>query len=215
MSKPADGAVAPLPCSGVIAGGRETGSRGERQAEGRARMAIDPRSPTSIPTLEDVHVEHIGFICRSLRGLGVAPSAVEDAAQEVLLVVHRRLQEFEPRSPLRAWLFTIASHVARNYRRASRRRAWQGTVDLECPHSDAGPEQQVEAREALRLTEHFMDGLDEGKRAVFVLALIEGLPASEVAAALGLPMNTVYSRIRLLRQDFRQVLEQHHRELLR
>jgi len=79
----------------------------------------------------------------------------------------------------------------------------------------AGPEAQVEGREALALTERFLDGLEQSMRAVFVLALLEGLPAVEVAAALGVPVNTVYSRVRLLRQSFRTLLTQHYQEALR
>jgi RNA polymerase sigma-70 factor (ECF subfamily) len=52
-------------------------------------------------------------------------------------------------------------------------------------------------------------------RAVFVLGLLEGLPATEVAAALGVPVNTIYSRVRLLRQSFRTLLAEHYEEALR
>jgi RNA polymerase sigma-70 factor (ECF subfamily) len=45
-----------------------------------------------------------------------------------------------------------------------------------------------------------LDGLDEAKREVFVLAELEELSAPEIAQALGINLNTVYSRLRAARQ---------------
>ncbi|MBN1612232.1 MAG: sigma-70 family RNA polymerase sigma factor [Polyangiaceae bacterium] len=167
------------------------------------------------PNLQSVHQCHFDFLCRCLRALGVHPEAIEDAAQETLIVVHRRLPEYEPRTPLRGWLFRIASHVARNYRRSVRRRRHHEKQGTGLQARTLGPEAAVQGREAAQLVERFVDGLGEGKRAVFVLALLEALPAPEVAAALDIPLNTVYSRVRALRRRFRAMLAQHYREDLR
>jgi RNA polymerase sigma-70 factor (ECF subfamily) len=183
-------------------------------------VAVSPAATSAerqeaTPTLQTVHAEHYAFLCRCLRGLGVEAEALDDAAQEVLFVVHRRLGEYRPQMPLRSWLFRIAAHVAQNQRRtARRRRAREEQHAVPLSHS-IGPEAHVEGHEALALTEQFLDGLDEGMRAVFVLGLLEGLPAPEVAAALGIGVNTVYSRVRLLRQSFRALLAQHYQEALR
>jgi RNA polymerase sigma-70 factor (ECF subfamily) len=83
------------------------------------------------------------------------------------------------------------------------------------PRPAPAPDTQLAEQEAVELTERFMEELDEGQRAVFVLALLEGLPAGEVAVALGVPTNTVYSRIRLIRQKFRELLAHHYQETLR
>jgi RNA polymerase sigma-70 factor (ECF subfamily) len=50
--------------------------------------------------------------------------------------------------------------------------------------------------------------LDEGRRAVFVLGLLEEVPAAEIAELLEIPVNTVYSRSRTLKRALRQQLEQ-------
>jgi RNA polymerase sigma-70 factor (ECF subfamily) len=147
--------------------------------------------------------------------MGVPAAALDDAAQEVLFVVHRRLPEFVPGTALRAWLFSIASRIAANYRRSARRRDTKQAAEAEAPSRLPGPEAELLGHEALQLTERFLTTLDEGKRSVFVLALIEGMPASEVSQALQIPLNTVYSRIRLIRQEFRTVLADHYREALR
>jgi RNA polymerase sigma-70 factor, ECF subfamily len=203
---------------------------GVRSVAGGAAGAPEPeRDPCAIPersecaaceepdkpSLQSVQQCHFDFLCRCLRALGVPPEAIEDAAQETLIVVHRRLPEYEPRTPLRGWLFRIASHVARNHRRSARRRRYHETQGAGLQGRTLGPEAAVEGREAAELVERFLHGLNEGKRAVFVLALLEALPAPEVAAALDLPLNTVYSRVRALRQSFRAMLAQHYQEGLR
>jgi RNA polymerase sigma-70 factor (ECF subfamily) len=161
-------------------------------------------------TLERIHGEHFTFIWRSLRGLGVPVLALDDAAQQVLLIVHRRLPEFEGRSTLRSWLFSIAYRVALNHRRALRRRGPTEPIAEDLEQRSSGPEARAEAREALEFVEQFLAGLPPKKRVLFVLALLEELPAAEVAATLGVPVNTVYSRVRLIRAEFRQALERHY-----
>ncbi len=178
-------------------------------------VPVDSGPSSAPPTLETIHAEHFPFIYRSLRGLGVPPSLLDDAAQEVLFVVHRRIGEFAPGTALRPWLFAIATRVASNYRRSTRRRAVREASGSVMPRPAPDPDAQLAGREAVELTERFMEELDEGQRAVFVLALIEGLPAGEVAVALGVPTNTVYSRIRLVRQKFRELLALQYQETLR
>ena len=175
-----------------------------------------PASNTSTElTLERIHDEHFTFIWRSLRGLGVPAIALDDAAQQVLLIVHRRLHEFEGRSKLQTWLFSIAYRVALNHRRSWKRRGPTVPIADDLVHTAAGPETRAEAREALRFVERFLDGLPTKKRALFVLTLLEELPAAEVASALGIPVNTVYSRVRLLREEFRRALVRHYAEVAR
>jgi RNA polymerase sigma-70 factor (ECF subfamily) len=166
-------------------------------------------------TLERIHSDHFTFIWRSLRGLGVPPTALDDAAQQVLLIVHRRLPQFAGRSKLRTWLFSIAYRVALNHRRALKRRGPTEPIAEDLEQRSPGPDARAEAREALEFVERFLDGLPAKKRALFVLALLEELPAPEVAAMLAVPVNTVYSRVRLLREEFRRALARHYAEVAR
>ena len=146
---------------------------------------------------ERVYEEHFAFVWRSLRLLGLRDEALDDAVQDVFVVVHRKLPEFEGRSSIKTWLFAIVERVAFNHRRRRQRReAPLEPLDGREPSDAPDPFDRASASEAARFTESFLDSLDPGKRAVFALALIEGMPASEVAGALGIPMNTVYSRIR-------------------
>ncbi len=164
-----------------------------------------------VPSFEDVYDEHAEMVWRSLRRLGVAESSIDDALQEVFLVVYRRLHEFEGRSSLKTWLFGIVIGVARNQRRSVRRRAPEGAlaseVDDELPSpSGRSPEGNAQAAEAVRTLHALLDELDEDKRQVFVMADLEEMSAPEIAAALNLNVNTVYARIRAARLAFEQAV---------
>lgn len=189
--------------------------REPRLSNPTSRAGTAGSSSSTELTIERIHGEHFTFIWRSLRGLGVPAMALDDAAQQVLLIAHRRLPEFEGRSKLQTWLFSIAYRVALNHRRSLKRRGSTVTLGEDLEHDAAGPETRAEAREALRFVERFLDGLPTKKRALFVLTLLEELPATEVASALGIPVNTVYSRVRLLREEFRQALARHYAEVAR
>lgn len=164
-----------------------------------------------LPTFEEVYDEHADQIWRALRRLGVPDASVDDALQDVFVVVHRRLGEFQGRSSLRTWLFGIALGVARNHRRSARRRAPEGAlaaeVDDDLPAPDSrGPEGRAQRAEAVRTLHALLDQLDEDKRTVFVLADLEEMTAPEIAAALSLNLNTVYARIRAARLAFEQAV---------
>ncbi len=160
--------------------------------------------PQSTLDFEGIYTEQFAFVWRSLRALGVRPELLDDATQDVFLVVYRRVTGFEGRSSLRTWLFSIVGHVAFNYRRAQRRKA-APLQPIDPAHASDAPDplEHATGSEAARFVERFLETLDDGKRAVFALALIEELPAPEVAQLLGIPVNTVYSRVRTVRQAFR------------
>ena len=78
------------------------------------------------PNVVEIYERHFDFVWRSLRRLGVQAVDLEDAAQDVFVVVHRRLVDFEHRSTLKSWLFGIALRVAKVYRhKATRQRTRQ------------------------------------------------------------------------------------------
>ena len=85
--------------------------------------AIEERTAFVPPSFDEVYAAHFGFVWRVLRTFGVPAASLEDAAQDVFVVVHRRLPEFEGRAAITTWLFAIVLGVARNHRRSQRRRA--------------------------------------------------------------------------------------------
>ncbi|HVY45165.1 MAG TPA: sigma-70 family RNA polymerase sigma factor [Minicystis sp.] len=154
-----------------------------------------------------LYEEHFDFVWRTVRQLGVRPASLDDAVQDVFVVAHRRLADFEPRASLRSWLFGIALRVASDYRRSVRRKGGAVELSPDIPSPRPSPQDDAETSEALRLFFRGLDALDERQRDVFVLVEVEQFTAPEAAAALGIPVNTVYSRLRSARIAFDAFLE--------
>jgi RNA polymerase sigma-70 factor, ECF subfamily len=152
-----------------------------------------------------IYSEHFSFVWRCLRSHGVRSSALDDAAQEVFLVVHRRLGAFRRESALRTWLYGIVRNVASNQRRTVTRRDAE-SLDERVPSASPGPDVSAQDAEAAAFVAEFVAGLDEKKRDVFVLAVLEELAVPEVAAVLAVPLNTAYTRLRGVRAEFRRAL---------
>jgi RNA polymerase sigma-70 factor (ECF subfamily) len=146
-----------------------------------------------------LYAEGFAAVWRLLTRLGVASSAVDDAAHDVFVIAWRRLGEFNGRSTLKTWLLGIAVRVAADYRRKNQRTVIPLSADLPAPGS---PEEQASQREARDRVHHLLGQLRPERREIFVLMELEELSAPEVAEALGMNLNTVYTRLRAARQDF-------------
>jgi RNA polymerase sigma-70 factor (ECF subfamily) len=149
---------------------------------------------------ESLYNEHFGFVWRSLRRMGVDPSWVEDAAQDTFVVVHRRLRDLKADASRTAFLYGIALRVARDYRRRARRKGADVLNEEGTMSRAEGPFDQTARAEAARMLERFLATLDDDKRTAFALCELEGMSAPEVSEALGVPLNTVYSRVRVARE---------------
>jgi RNA polymerase sigma-70 factor (ECF subfamily) len=149
---------------------------------------------------------HAGFVFRVLKRLGTPASDVEDALQEVFLVVARKLPDYEERGEMRAWLFTIARQVSQHSRRASARRQRRQHSVLSFGE-DGNPHATLERSRAAQFVNQFLAELDPKQSDVFYLAEVEGLTAPEIAAALEIKLNTVYARLRLARERFERALQ--------
>ena len=172
------------------------------------RLRAKPDSGTVPSSFSTLYDEHFDFVWRSLRRLGVPAPVLDDAAQEVFLVVHRRLSEFEGRSSLKTWLFGIAFNVAQHFIRTHARRGLDRAPEIPVPDV-ATPQEELMQAEAVRLLYRVLDELHPDKRSVFVMAELEHMTAPEIVEATGLPLNTVYSRLRLARRDFEAALKRH------
>jgi RNA polymerase sigma-70 factor (ECF subfamily) len=165
--------------------------------------------------LAQIYAEHSDFVWRNLRRMGVQESAMDDAVQEVFLVVHRRLADFEARSKIKTWLFGIVLRVAQTQRRTLRRRNAHlpdaPTFDLEAvPNTEQeSPLDLVERRQAVALLHTLLNTLDDDKRALLVSVELEQMSVPEAAEALGINLNTAYSRLRMARQAFEEAIVRH------
>lgn len=156
--------------------------------------------PGARPTVREVFDEHASYIWRTFRHLGMPEADVEDLCQEVFVVVHRKLGEFEGRSSLKTWLYGICLRVAADHRRRAHVRNERAQADP-AEHLAAAGELQPDVRAETRAQlQALLATLDEDKRTVLVLYELEGLTMKEVAEAIGCPLQTAYSRLHAARE---------------
>jgi RNA polymerase sigma-70 factor (ECF subfamily) len=182
--------------------------------------AVDPDVGARPPSFEEVYEVHLAFVWRSAGRLGVPEASLEDVAQDVFVVVHRRLSDYDGRAPLASWLFGIVARVVREHRRRFQRKtapwvAFDEGRESGSPIAAASastPHAAAERSEAVRLLYTLLDELDDDKREVLVLSQLEEMSVPEIAACLGLNANTTAARLRAARQAF---AEAHGRHLAR
>jgi len=165
----------------------------------------------ALPTFRAVYDEYFAFVWRMLWRLGVWPGSVADAAQDVFVVVDRRLSDLRGPELAQSFIYGIVVRVAGDYRRAQRRKGLVGATDAEQlpDHEATDAHQRVEHKQALALLERLLDELDEERREVLVLVELEEMSVPQAAALLGANTNTIYTRLRRARQDFEQALGRH------
>lgn len=157
---------------------------------------------------EVVYEEHFRFVWRALRRLGVREADVADAVQDVFIVVHRKLDEFEGRAKLTTWLYGICFRVAHDRRRlAEARRARTDDTELDDhPDERVDVAGEIERRQGLAMLEAILDELPLEQRAVFTLFELDGMKGEEIAEMLEIPIGTAHSRLRLARHSFRDAI---------
>jgi RNA polymerase sigma-70 factor (ECF subfamily) len=162
-------------------------------------------------TLAQIYDAHFDFVWRNARRLGVPEASADDVAQDVFMIVQRRLAEFDGRAPVRAWIFGILIRVARDHRRSFRRKAGRNVpLDHECTNDDAALASRpsaielVERAERVRLLGTLLDELDEDKRTLLILSELEEWTLREIAELFGSNTNTIHSRLRVAKRAFEQ-----------
>jgi RNA polymerase sigma-70 factor (ECF subfamily) len=162
-------------------------------------------SSAETPTVAEVYELHVDYVFRALRGFGVAPRNLDDAVQDVFVVVQRRLSDFRGDSSLKTWLYAICWRVGSR----SRQREARAPVAIAEEPADLGgdtPAVCAERGQASRIVMEALGRLDDDKRDVLVLAALEQLTAPEIAEILEIKLNTVYSRLRAARERFKEVV---------
>lgn len=167
-------------------------------------VALQLEPALVVPSFDEVYTEHVAFVWRTLRAFGVGDAQLEDAVQDVFVVVHRRLCEWEGRAAITTWLFAIARRVASTHRRRAGTRT-DRTEPLDLQPELVGPADTFAAMsraQAAATVMSILDTIDDNQRIVFALVELEQLPVPEVAQMLDLKLNTAYSRLRLARAAF-------------
>lgn len=152
--------------------------------------------------------ETVDVAWRVLQRLGVREAELEDAVQDVFAVAFRRRSDFHGGSKASTWITGIAIRVAHDYRRRVGRKPTEA-LDQHRHLEDAkqSPDETVIRSQAGKVLLSLMDQLEPTQREVFVLAELEQLSAPEIASLTSTPVNTVYSRLRLARERFNELVE--------
>ena len=154
---------------------------------------------------------HEPALKRFIGRLGISAADADDLVQATFLEVPRAAVRFNPELPVKTWLFGMAAILVRRHRRslaliAARLFTW---ADLAQERIHPSPDETFENDQELRRFQRAFLRLSAKKREVFALVVLEGLAGDEVAQALGIPVNTVWTRLHHARRELRHALGEH------
>jgi RNA polymerase sigma-70 factor, ECF subfamily len=145
------------------------------------------------------------YVWKSLYRLGVQARDLEDVTHDVFVDVYRRFSAYDSSRHIRPWLFAFAFRAASDYRRRGRNR-FEVIGATERPDDAPLADEQLASKQALAHVAAALETIDLDRRAVFIAHDLEDCPVPEIAAALGIPVNTAYSRLRLAREQFAKAI---------
>jgi RNA polymerase sigma-70 factor (ECF subfamily) len=164
---------------------------------GRSDAAAPPEPVFDAGDFNSVYAAWYGDVTRWLRALGGPPADLDDLAQEVFIVVHRRLHAFDGRN-LAGWLYRITIRQLRDMRRLRWvRNVFKRTVPLSTRIAATGPTpvMTLETKQRQDLLARLLAKLSAPLRETFVLFEIEGYTSDQIAAFHRVSVNTVRARI--------------------
>ncbi|HVU05871.1 MAG TPA: RNA polymerase sigma factor [Polyangiaceae bacterium] len=152
---------------------------------------------------------HAPFVARFILRMGASRADLDDLMQEVFLIAHRNGGYTPGPAKPTTYLASIAFRLVHTERRKRRVRSFvqPDEEQLERAAGPSDPEQAALHRERVERLDRALAGLDADKRAVFVLAEIQGESVVSIAAGLGIPTDTAHSRLRAARKYFRELVE--------
>lgn len=153
---------------------------------------------------------HEGGVRRFFLRMGISASDVDDLMQATFLELLRAAPRFRADMSVKSWLFGLSSIMARRHRRSLARAAtrllgWASGARFESPPT---PVDELAREQDLRRFQAAFEQLAPKKREVFTLVVLEGLSGEEAAGALGVPVNTVWTRLHHARRELRSALEE-------
>jgi RNA polymerase sigma-70 factor (ECF subfamily) len=189
-----------------------------------ARMGWFPRNHSTVEDVFDVirvttpltaldfdafHAQHSDYVWLTLQRFGVPQADLDDAFQEVFVVVQRKLGGFDGSCEPTTWLYGICRRVAAGRRRRASFRYEQPMPELaeELPDPGLGPEEALAVRQAEAQLDQILARMDLDRRAAFVMFEIDGCSCAQIAALTGVAIGTVYARLHAARKEFAQILE--------
>lgn len=162
-------------------------------------MHSEPEDDARKRAFRELYRSEFTFVWTVARRLGVPPPLVEDAVQDVFLTAYRRLDQVRFEVSARAWLYGVTRRIASRYHRSAERRSRRLAAVAAVSHGPADPPQErVDSAEQL---ERLLAQLGANTRAAFEMSELFGMSGPEIASELGIPVKTVYSRVRLAREQ--------------
>ncbi len=135
------------------------------------------------------------------------PQDSEDVLQDTLLAIATTLPQFEGRSSLLSWVFTLARTACIRRRRGMKNQTHASTENLEDLSDHAPtPEQLTSKAQLAHALENAIDALPEDYREALLLRDVEGLSASEAAEVTGISIDALKSRLHRARESLRGTL---------
>jgi RNA polymerase sigma-70 factor (ECF subfamily) len=180
---------------------------GSKPEVSRVAQSRDAAPPIGADAFRAIFSAEFSYVCHSLRRLGVRPADIEDIAHDVFVAVVRHLHEYDRARPVRPWLFGIAFRIARDYRRLARHEREVVGADSDAADDAPKPDDHLAAKQTRELVAEALAALDIDRKAVFLMHDLDGHSAREIAAALGIPANTVFSRLRVARAEFKTAVD--------
>jgi RNA polymerase sigma-70 factor, ECF subfamily len=157
-----------------------------------------------------VYDRYASDVRRFVGRMGVAPVDLDDLVQTTFLMALPASQTFDGRASARAWLFGLAANAVRRHRRSVRRLMNRLVQFAHEPRARAAPsaEESFSAGEAALRAQSAILQLSHKKREVFLLVTVEGVTGEQAAAALGIPVATVWTRLHHARRELRRLLDE-------
>lgn len=180
--------------------------------EGGHQPLNAPAGKVAVLPFETIYATHFDFVWAMVRRFGIPPEAMDDVVQEVFVVVHSKLHTLERPEAARSWLYGIVRRTASGYRRKKENSKRNEGVPLEQIADFEGvlsPADLAEQNDKVRKLWSLLESIDPPKREVFIMAELEEFTCPEIAEALDVPLNTIYSRLRHAREAFEIALARH------
>jgi RNA polymerase sigma factor (sigma-70 family) len=150
---------------------------------------------------ERVYRREFPFVWAAARRLGVHPAALDDAVQDVFLTAYRRWADLHYEVSPRAWLYGVTRRVAFRYRRSEARTVRRKAAVAVAGAGETRPTAPQGDRDEAHDVDTVLAVLEPKRREVFVMAELLDMSGPEIAAELQIPVDTVYSRLRLARRQ--------------
>jgi len=165
------------------------------------------REEERVRAFESIFAREFDYVCHNARRLGVPSKDIEDLAHDVFVTVYRKLPDYDEQRPFRPWLFAIVFRTAVAHLRRARNR-----VELMDDRSESIADESAQADELLETEQthdrvrRAFERLNPDKRGILLMHDVEGCTVPVIAEALGIPLNTAYTRLRAARLELRKIL---------